>query len=179
MLLEALLQVIERLIALAKGRIEGRRAVFDRVIEPTFNDLLSVHGDYIAMFEQAQVFAGSWPNTELEIQARVEAAKTQIRQRRREFEPVRRKLETLAQELKTHNLPVDERNFLEAVLRYLPSGETSLPQSSATAVLEYLDTAAPEQIDLLLAQTIQQHLNRWSQVCTTFAKARVAVAEAR
>jgi hypothetical protein len=178
-MVEALLTVLDRLIQLIKGRIEGRRNVFDRVIEPTFNELLQIHGDYVQMFEEAQVFTAAGVTNEVELQRRIAAAKQELQDRRREFEPVRRKVEAIAIELASHSLPEEERRFVDAVMRYLPSGDPALPHSASTTLLQYLETAAPESIDRVIAATIQRHRNAWSEVCTEYAKVRLLVARAR
>jgi len=52
-MLEAALAIIDRLISLIKGRIEGRKEMFVQVLEPVFNDLVLIHDDYLKIFEQA------------------------------------------------------------------------------------------------------------------------------
>jgi hypothetical protein len=51
-MLDLALAVIDRLITLAKGRIEGRKEMFGQVIEPVFADLVLIHRDYIKMFDE-------------------------------------------------------------------------------------------------------------------------------
>lgn len=178
-MLEALLAVIERLIKLVEGRVKGRKEVFHDLLDPTFTDLLLIHGDYIKMFESLQVFGGSVPGDELELQRRLDIAKADLRARRRDFEPVRRKVQALVQALGEHQLPDEERKFVEAVIRYLPSADPAVPHSAATTLLEYLETVLPEELDLLIDATLQRHRNAWSQVCTDYANLKIKIAELR
>lgn len=178
-MLQALLQIIDRLIRLAEGRLESRKEVFSSVLEPTFNDLLLIHRDYIAMFEQLQVFRGAIPEDDSEIQRRLQSSKTQLHQRRIEFEPVRQKVRALVATIAHRKLPVEERRFVDAVLRYFPSADPSLPQSAATTVLEYLERAAPAELDLLIDATLQRHRNAWSDVCSEYAALRITIAQLR
>lgn len=179
-MLEALLKIIDRLIELKRGRILGRKEIFDRVIEPTFNELVLVHGDYIKMFEDLRVYTASWSGLASELTGRAEKAKSELRSRRSEFEPIRQKIRAFATGLASSQLPNEEKGFVDAVIRYFPSGEPSLPQSSATTVLGYLDQdLKPEDLDTLVSKTIQRHRNAWSDVTTAFAKLKIAVASAR
>jgi len=94
-----------------------------------------------------------------------------------EFEPVRQKIRTITDQLAKQKLPSEEREFVNAVVRYFPSGEPSLPQSSARNLLHYLDqNLTPAEIDMMLLKTIERHRNAWSDVCTAFASLKVAVA---
>ena len=178
-MLEALLAIIDRLIKLVEGRLKSRRETFAQVMEPTFNELLLIHGNYISMFEHLQIFRGDVPADSAEVQRRLRHAKAELREKRLEFEPVRQKVKAFANALATKDLPAEERRFIDAVLRYFPSGNTAVPHSAATTVLEYLDRVAPEDLDLLLDATIQRHRNAWSDVCEEYAVLKVRIAELR
>jgi hypothetical protein len=176
---EALVKIADRVIEFARGRIEGRKQLFDRVIEPSFKELLQVHTNYIEMLSQIKV-SGKSMGSDLATAKRVQKAKETLRLKRIQFEPVRQKLAVMGRELAHHKLKADEKAFVEALLRYFPTGEPSVPQSSATAVLSYLNSdLKPEQIDLLVEKTLQRHRNAWSDVCTTYAKLEAAVAKER
>lgn len=175
-MIEALLSIIDRLIELKRGRTIGRTQMFDRLLEPTFNDLLIVHGDYIKMFEQLRVLADTRPSAST-LEKRVNNAKAQLREKRIEFEPVRQKIRTISGQLAKKKLQSEERQFVDAVVRYLPSGEPSLPRSSARTLLLYLDQdLTPAEIDMMLLKTIERHRNAWSDVCIAFASLKVTVA---
>src|SRR4030095_3231402 len=47
-----LIAIIDRLLKLKEYRERRFRTFFNEVLEPTFNDLLIVHRDYIEMFEE-------------------------------------------------------------------------------------------------------------------------------
>lgn len=177
-MIEALLKIIDRLIEIKKRRIQSRKQMFEMVLQPTFDDLLSVHGDYIKMFEQLTVFAGD--QRRLALGKKIAKAKEELRKRRLEFEPVREKIRLVADQLARQKLSVEEAEFVNAVLQYFPSGEPSLPHSSATTLLNFLERdLTAEQIDMLVTRTIESHKRRWSDVCTTFASLRIVVASER
>ncbi len=174
-MIEALLRIIDRLIEIKKGRIQSRKQMFDMVLQPTFDDLLSVHGDYIKMFEQLMVFSGDQRRSALA--KRIAKAKDQLRKNRLEFEPVRQNIRIVARKLASRNLPSEETEFVKAMLRYFPSGEPSLPHSSATTLLEFLERdLTGVEINKLIINTIESHQRRWSDVSTAFASLRIAVA---
>lgn len=177
-MIEALLKIIDRLIEIKKGRIESRRQMFDMVLQPTFDDLLAVHGDYIKMFQQLMVFTGDErPSV---VAKRIVKAKEQLRTNRLEFEPVREKIRVIARQLAKQKLPDEESAFVRAVLEYFPSGEPLLPHSAATTLLKFLERdLAASAIDLLVMKTVESHKHRWSDVCTTFASLKIAVASER
>jgi hypothetical protein len=173
--IEALLKIIDRLIQIKKGRIQGRKQMFDMVLQPTFDDLLSVHGDYIKMFQQLEVFTGDQRRSVL--LKRVAKAKQQLRKNRLDFEPVRENIRVIAKQLAMRKLPNEETEFVKAVLQYFPSGEPLLPHSSASTLLEFLEQdLTGSAIDMLVLRTIESHKRRWSDVCTAFASLRIAVA---
>ena len=174
-MIEALLKIIDRLIEVKKGRIQSRKQMFDMVLQPTFDDLLAVHGDYIKMFQQLIVFAGDQRPSVLA--KRVAKAKKQLQKNRLEFEPIRENIRVVARQLAKQNLPGEETEFVSAVLHYFPSGEPLLPHSSATTLLKFLGRdLTGNAIDMLLIKTIESHQRRWSDVCTAFASLKIAVA---
>jgi hypothetical protein len=176
--IEALLKIIARLIEIKKGRIQSRKQVFDMVLQPTFDDLLAVHGDYIKMFQQLMVFAGDQRPSVLA--KRIAKAKEQLQKNRLEFEPIRENIRVVARQLAKRNLPGEETEFVSAVLQYFPSGEPLLPHSSATTLLKFLGRdLTGSAIDMLVIRTIESHKRRWSDVCTAFASLKIAVAGER
>lgn len=53
-MIETIVNIIDRLVQLCHLQDERKRRVFSEIIEPTFNDLLRIHGDYMEMFTKAQ-----------------------------------------------------------------------------------------------------------------------------
>lgn len=53
MLLDAALSIIDRLIALSKGRIESRKEVLATVLEPIFDDMVQIHMNYMKIASKA------------------------------------------------------------------------------------------------------------------------------
>jgi hypothetical protein len=180
-MVEALIAVIDRLIQIAQGRIAGRKEMFDRVLEPVFTDLVVIHGDYVKMFETVrEMLPPGAPKGSPEL----DSARTELRNRRMEYEPVRRKIEAFAQQLGSARLPAEERAFVVAVIEYFEFTTFAGPKvqriSTATRILEYFDEAED-------ASAIWSHLwdttrglrERWSAVTVSFAAMKIAVAGAR
>ena len=177
-MIEALLAVIDRLIQIVQTRIAGRKEMFDRVLEPVFNDLVVIHGYYIRMFDE--VSERLHPNNPSELNA----ARAELRRRRLEFEPVRRKVEALMNQLESTQLPVEERAFVTAVIAYFGFtkfvGEKQENTSAATRALEYFDEAEN-------AGAIWSHMweatralrERWSEITIAFAALKITIAKLR
>ena len=128
MLIE-LLQVVDRLILLVRGRLDRRKQLFEQVFKGVFDDLLLVHGDYLTMFAAVQKLAiadGS---------ASLENAQDALRDMRIRFAPVRERLQQFAAAFDASSLPPEELAFLHTVIWYFPNGVIARNSTSATQIL--------------------------------------------
>jgi hypothetical protein len=184
---EPIISVIHLLIEQLRGARKARRAMFDRVFEPVFNQLLAVHGDFIKTCVSTKLLLpgfspdGSWkaPGSEgesaegsVEFVQRIDAAKDEIARKRLDFQPVRAEIIALAKELDRQKLPDEERHFIPALIEYFPSVDTDSPNAGIASLLASLATIRdPREIASLLQHAIEQHQIRWSDLCVAFAAA--------
>lgn len=176
---EAIVKIADRISEFAKGRDAARKQLFDRLIAPSFKDLRQIHTNYIEMLSDIKI-SGPSKGRSAPPAKRAQKARDALRQKRIQFEPVRQQLAMTAKELAKQKLKPDEKAFVDALLHYFPTGEPSIPQSSATAVLSYLDSnLTPAEIDLLIEKTLQRHRNAWSDVCDAYTRLEAAVAKER
>jgi hypothetical protein len=168
-MLEAFLSIIDRLIRLKEYRNKRLQNVYQNLLDPVFNDLLTVHRDYIQMFEKVHGLlylngmyeTGKIPDNEYV--KKVSEATEYLRERRIEFEPMRVKLMATIAELQEVNPPNENRKlklnpeahkFVNAVLFYLRSPYLEKPlgggfSSHSTKLLEELvdfGSKPPEKI---------------------------------
>lgn len=194
-MLEALLSVIDRLIQLKEYRNRRFRLVFKEIVEPAFNDLLRVHGDYIRMFQETlALLPDASTDRGAEYNQRVRSALEYLEDKRTEFEPVRDKLRTLAATLSRADLDQDVTAFVGALILYFPSAcvpkaesasqdlhgrlrywdESSLTSASELATQEDSQQAIRRFIPLL----IDEHRKHWSRVCEHYASLQIRATDA-
>jgi len=183
-MIEALIAIVDRLISLLQGRIAGRKELFDRILEPTFNDLLLVHGDYISLFEAGRqsAFPEDSPPAKdsQEYTVRLEATKAVLLRSRLVLEPVRTKIRAVADQLLHVSLPPEEKDFVAAVLRYFPTGDPRLSRSHGLNLVTFLEQRPdPFSIDLQFETILNEIRNQWSSVCIAFGRLKVAIARER
>jgi hypothetical protein len=98
--IDLLLRLIDRVIDLKKYRTERLHKTYQDVLDPLFKDLMSVHGNYIRMFEEVLEELEAIPDPESEEgKKRLLEIAESLRKRRLEFEPVREKLAAITREL--------------------------------------------------------------------------------
>ena len=196
-MIDALIKIIDRLISLVKGRIQGRKDMFEKVIDPIFNDLLLIHGDYIKMFEHAQWLLPGYSEDGSTLTApgyngepeegsekyvkRLENAKNEIKKRRLEFEPVRAKVRIIAKSLDENKFPEEETNFIRSVLEYFPTADPISPNSATRNIIDYLDTMASRsnEVRWVIDEVIQDHKESWSNVCEAYAVLKIKINKLR
>ena len=190
-MLEAFLEILDRLISLRKIRTDRRKELFGQIIEPVFNELLLVHGDYLAMFQEVHREIEKTLKKPKKHSIGLESLKNTLKEKRIQFEPIRFKLREFAKVLAEQKLQQEEKEFLNAVLQYFPIGTFKIHFSSSTHIVqkieEYLDggpanSSEFDDFDKLyylskeVQRTIDRHKEAWSDVCVTFAKLKVKIA---
>jgi hypothetical protein len=192
-MIEILLKLIDRIIDLKKYQVERLQKTFRDVLDPLFNDLLSVHGDYVRMFEdvRAELTATGILSGEARQHKLLEIAES-LRRQRLEFEPVRDKLTALTRELRSgiyagslsFECP-EADEFVAAILQYFPRADLSTRTSRSSVLLVAIQTGAiitaaqvtrdgkslPELVDA----TIEDCRQKWQSVCDAYAKLKLAV----
>ena len=138
-MLSALLSIIDRLIKLREYRNERVQKVFDKVLEPIFNDLLLVHRDYIQMFQKAGELLPERAYGPAKFNHSLREAADYLRKQRIEFEPARVQLRTMVREIRGTD-PTNRKvsfgpeadAFVDAVVRYFegPRGQIYVPATT-------------------------------------------------
>lgn len=199
-MIDALLAIIDRLIQLRQWRRKRLQVTYQQLLEPLFNDLLLVHGDYIKMFCDT---LDSMPRelakkSEKCFDARrrdaLEQAIDNLAKRRKELEPVRVKIQAVSGEVDglLGGFGPEAAGFIEAVVAYFGKADVEIPR------LELLDEFGNVSLRLIedleevrqvlvgsrrtylegrriIRHNIHLQERRWSQVCISFAKLKVAV----
>jgi len=156
-MIDTCLSILDRLIKVVAIRGKRRNRLFSELWETTFSELLLVHRDYIEMFEKLKSMLSKLEAEHLDEKSYIYAGKVDeiidyLRQRRIEFEPVRRKLIALIDALKMSNLDYKSRIFVESLLDYFPIGLARVqPSTSSSEMLTLLEMhrAELEQKELI------------------------------
>ncbi|HLK09679.1 MAG TPA: hypothetical protein VKV30_17135 [Candidatus Angelobacter sp.] len=183
-MLTALLGIIDRLIELVKVRQTQRSNFFQKIVEPSFAELLMVHQDYISMFTEVLNMLSSQSETEERVQR--EKALQMLKQRRTTLEPLREKLRALERvtESERDQIDKDAYAFLHALADYLFIGVNSderwTPKRTtiATDLISVLQRDGSTQGRERCAEILNSLRQRWSFLCEAYAALRVAVARA-
>lgn len=183
-MLTALLAIVDRLIELVKVRQTQRSNFFQKIIEPSFTDLLMVHQDYVAMFTDVLDLLSSQRQMEEDIQR--EKALQMLKQRRITLEPLREKLRALELVTESERGQIDKNTyaFLHALADYLFIGVNSderwvpKPTTIATDLISVLQREGSAQARERCSEILSSLRQRWSLFCEAYAGLRLAVARA-
>jgi hypothetical protein len=107
-------KITDRLMELVKYREEKSRRIFDKLIEPIFNDLLLIHKDYLEMFEEVRKMLPDDKGGRKKTEKKLTRAYEYLESQRRAFEPTREKLRATVRELPKK---VEKDNKKEAFVR--------------------------------------------------------------
>lgn len=143
------LKVLEYLFKIVGNRKANKKKQFKELIEPLFNELLIIHKDYIAMFEETTRMLPGYHGTGWtkpgynntpdensdEYIERLNNTIERLKLLRREFEPVRIKLRALNSELRKRNIGEAEEYFISQVVEYLPDSDSPNFESASTHIL--------------------------------------------
>ncbi len=196
-MVELLLKLIDRVIDLKKYQADRLKKAVESDLDPVFDELMAVHGDYVRMFEDAlaQLMAIEDSTTTLGRQ-KLAAAAEALRHRRLEFEPVRAKIMAMSAEMGrsiadgSSNWGCREaEQFVRDTMEYLPRGNLGDGKSRATTLLALLYGASvltPDQMHRhgaglppLIRATIDECRSKWDRVCVSYAQLKTAVREAQ
>lgn len=178
-IVDALNRVVDRL-RFAAETPKSTYDFFAEVIEPIFKDLLSVHLDYMQMFEETLTFVSSHSASN---------ALTYLRTKRIVNEPMRIKIYTLVKSLHKKKLTSDCENFVYSVLSYFPGGQLGRASLSTTILArlnqweEELGSSkkskhmrrvdAQKELESYIKAIMQNQRTRWIEVCETYALVQI------
>jgi hypothetical protein len=189
-MINTLLSLIDRLIQLSQYKRRRYRVLFNEILQPTFDELLLVHKNYIDMFTEAKgLLPREHTQDPSEYTLLLQRPEQHLRNRRIEFEPVRKKLVELAKSLRDKDLNPDVEVFVHAVLSYF-SEWIKGGGSSATSLLDTFEASirkgkeiSPDMfneewrsIDETIYNLIERHKSLWSDICETYAPLKVRAA---
>jgi hypothetical protein len=203
-MVEALLAVIDRLVKLVSYHDARLHQRFTDLFDPVFQELLTVHGDYLGIYESIVVILNKIPAEQynhvghsLGVWHRksLHEAVECVRGKRKAFAPVRIKLRALINEMRNMTLSPVEQRFVLALVAYFPTG---IPQqehpTEGTMLLgkledylhyyqelegkEDLDDADVRPIDIFadVQSLLTDQRMKWSIVCEAYAPLRIAAA---
>jgi hypothetical protein len=183
-MLTSLLAIIDRLIELVKVRQTQRSNFFQKIVEPSFADLLMVHQDYVSMFTEVLDMLSSQSETEERVQR--EKALQMLKHRRTTLEPLREKLRALERvtESERDQIDKDAYAFLHALADYLFIGINSderwapKPSTIATDLISVLQRESSARARERCSEILSSLRQRWSIFCEAYAGLRLAVARA-
>jgi hypothetical protein len=132
------ISILDKLIKVVGIRGKRRNRLFSELWETTFSELLTVHRDYIEMFENlknmlSKLEAENLDKNSEEYSNKVDEIIDYLNQRRIEFEPVRKKLIALIDAASVSDLDDKSKIFVEALVAYFPIGTAHIRHSTASS----------------------------------------------
>lgn len=179
MLVDSLLSIVDRLIKLAKAGSKRRASVFNSLVQPTFDDLLAVHNDYITTLEHAEGLLSKAISDDGRVSAeRVAEARAYLSEKRLALEPARQKLMALARIIasKETGVSTEIQAFLHSVGQYLCLGADvqSRPTTAATSILDRMQLNPARSLDYVREVLAALRMN-WAKVCEAYMRLKIQV----
>jgi hypothetical protein len=185
-MVEALIKVLDRMIQLLTVRRKRRVRLFTELWQPTFEELRTVHSDYLTMFQSCSTMLKALEQESVESSRslRLKDIAAQLRDRRIAFEPVRRQLIALIHHSQNLNLDGTSKQFLDAVLLYFPTGtnRTLSPTYASEMLVRFdalilsveigenqLHNESLEELQIYVHGVIASQRRAWERVCEAYA----------
>ena len=178
-MIEPILAIIDRLISLAKGRIDDRRGLFTNHLEPLFNDLTAVHLDYRESF-------GDTIKLLKDNSVDDQTLKDRLTERQARLLHMRQKIRALISALDgSPNLPDEAKTFLTAITWYFipATGDGRTLYDGGTRFMTLLDALRSldedpevrERVIDWVSDVLSQTDRTWDRLLDEYAKARLAL----
>lgn len=183
-ILESVIKVVDRLTDLLKYRHGRRKELFTAIIEPLFNDLLTMHADYMKMFDDC---SQQLSHNEVPIQQIAEL----LRQRRQVYEGLRIKSRAIINSLATADFEPEAKSFLEAAAYHIPDGRLGPIMSTPSGMLlsrlykssGILIDTPPSAVNSrnsdraalrdLVVTTTNETRSRWGSICEEYIRVKM------
>ncbi len=185
-MLDALVKIIDRLIELAKYREERFRRIFDKLIEPTYEDLTIIHSDYLEMFQTVYDLLPTEKANSAAYTMQMHKAKQFLIEKRKKFAPDRVRFEATARALWLKHDAVSNTvwPFISAILHYLLFNNRSLgfdetgkakKRAEGTRSAGVLHCIEDEDRDVrnVVSREIEDLGKRWEEINRIYAELRV------
>jgi hypothetical protein len=190
---EALLKCIDLLTGALRFSRESRRAFFEKILEPLFQAMEAVHGDYAASWAKiSETLAPEWQRGTSDFDQSIQNASIQLVQFRATLKAPRDKLLGVLSGYEGSRLSQHERDFVEALIAYFPRGEVHpsdlvdsarMPEGTpgtdyslvAQQFYKYLEEGKPVDLHRIISRTMERESHAWKAVCKAFAALQVHV----
>ncbi|MBA5607386.1 hypothetical protein H3H36_18680 [Duganella sp. FT3S] len=188
MTIDLVLKGIDYIIKLLERREKRAKDRQEKIFAPLFADLCSIDQNYNQLFLSIQqLFPFDIEPPTANTQAQVRAACEKIREMRVAFASTRQRISAVASELQLMDeLSQAERDFLQAVVDYLPCGELRLhaeahanasDMTRATLLLDLLYENLEEQnTRQVVDRTVAINNKLWREVCRAYSTLSYAAA---
>lgn len=184
-MLEVLLRLLDKIKELLELRDKRQERIFDRLIEPTYNELQLIHQDYLEMLHQLGSLIPSDSDEWDVCETKTAQALELLRTRRVRFEAVREKLRACRDVIYSRKVSLHEdiNSFLRAVLAYLYYGaEEDDPWPVSSVHRTWINTleherfymhSELEKIRLSYNRSVKHVREKWEDVSSVFSALRL------
>lgn len=190
MTLDLLLKAIDYVIRLAERREKRSRDRLTFVFEPMFTALQKINDDYVQMFESLRAaLPTALERHDERYHMNVLSACRQLRELRAKLASSREEVAAMSDRLaKRKDLAEPERQFLQAVVAYLPLGmgageardvgtQGASTRATALETALYAGSMELESPDVAahITRALRENSRLWQEVCAQFAQLKVHV----